>query len=256
MIRVGKISYDKTNKKHQKIIFPHYENFTPIIVMEFSDNSRTKSEYWPLSPYVLVDEKNRIMENVYQFSKIYKTVPKIKTKNYDKTIMWSHDEETHIDENGGAAMVTDEYWKWREKGMANPYPVRYPVGREHRVNCQYAIPEFDPTLKLNYIQTRCLIYLSEFSRLARQHELFKDLRERLLNGEKLLIIEVDGPHQESMDYYKENYGVDDSFIKDNTMLVTKENLTIMAKDTKHPFGHCYCLAMALLDLEDLAKSWC
>lgn len=31
------------------------------------------------------------------------------------------------------------------------------------------------------------------------------------------------------------------------MLITKENISIMLNDTKHPFGHGYCLAMALLD---------
>ena len=39
-----------------------------------------------------------------------------------------------------------------------------------------------------------------------------------------------------------------NFIKYKTMLATKENLDIMLNDTKYPFGHGYCLAAALLDL--------
>lgn len=47
------------------------------------------------------------------------------------------------------------------------------------------------------------------------------------------------------------YNVDDSFIQNHTMLATKENLNIMIDDIKHPFGHGYCLAMALLSFDDL-----
>ena len=42
-------------------------------------------------------------------------------------------------------------------------------------------------------------------------------------------------------------GMDD-FIEKNTMLVTENNLLTMLLDTKHSFGHGYCLAAALLDI--------
>lgn len=77
----------------------------------------------------------------------------------------------------------------------------------------------------------------------------KKLKKWLQEGKNLLIIEVDGPHQESLDYYKEKYNVDDDFIVNSTMLATKENLEIMLNDTKHPFGHMYCLAACLLGIE-------
>lgn len=70
----------------------------------------------------------------------------------------------------------------------------------------------------------------------------------LKDGKNLLIVEVDGPHGESLDYYKKKYKVDDNFIEDDTILATKENLKIMLNDTKHAFGHGYCLAVALLNL--------
>ena len=35
------------------------------------------------------------------------------------------------------------------------------------------------------------------------------------------------------------------------MLVTPNNLKVMMKDTTHSFGHGYCLAMALLDLDEV-----
>ena len=68
----------------------------------------------------------------------------------------------------------------------------------------------------------------------------------LREGKNLLIVDVDGPHQESLDYYKETYQVKDDFIENGTILVTKKNVNIMLKDTKYSFGHGYCLAMALM----------
>ena len=62
-----------------------------------------------------------------------------------------------------------------------------------------------------------------------------------------------GPHAESLDYYMETYGIDESFIDRDTMLVTPDNLKIVLNDTTHPFGHGYCLAMALLDLDEVLE---
>ena len=66
--------------------------------------------------------------------------------------------------------------------------------------------------------------------------------QRHAAGENLLIIEVDGPHQESLEYYKETYGVGDDFIIDNTIIANQENLDLMINDTKHAYGHGYVLA--------------
>ena len=65
-------------------------------------------------------------------------------------------------------------------------------------------------------------------------------------GENLLIIEVDGPHSEAINYYQQKYNVKGDFIEQNTMLATPENLEIMLNDPKYPYGHGYCLANILL----------
>lgn len=52
-----------------------------------------------------------------------------------------------------------------------------------------------------------------------QKKEWKQLKERLYNGENLLILECDGPHQESLNYYKEKYKVNDNFIEKGTILV-------------------------------------
>lgn len=101
---------------------------------------------------------------------------------------------------------------------------------------------------LNYIEARKEIYVPEYCAAVVEAKQFKELKERLSKGENLLIVEVDGPHQEDLKYYMEKYRVDSHFIENNTMLATKDNLKIMLNDTKHPYGHGYCLAMALLGI--------
>ena len=240
MIYVGRC----THGKKKTVNYPEVNNCTQIIVMHY-DNSR----YYALSPYVLKDDKGRFMENAWQFTKCYKKVPKIAIK-HSKVLQWEHDEEIHLDDLND---INDAYLAWREKGMNCKYPIRYPVGFEHRTKCEYALAENENGTinyeKLDYIQGRKKIYGPIYDKLVRQEPLFDELKERLANGENLLIIEVDGPHGESLDYYKQKYGVNDYFIENNAMFVNEENINIMLNDEKHPFGHGYCLAMSLLDMK-------
>lgn len=232
MIRVGRCKYVKG-----KQILPFFPDYTKVVVLMKS------SPYWELSPYYLKDENGVIHENKHQFSKVYRQVPASKRtySRFDKTVIWEHPAETHIDEDGN---ITEEYKKWREKGMKNKWAVRYPVGFNHRHKCEYALLD-DLTTKLDYVQARKQIYLPVYLELVKKQPKFVKLKNKLLKGEKLLIIEVDGPHQESLDYYKEKYGVEDDFIENDTIQATKRNMEIMLNDTKHPFGHGYCLAIAL-----------
>lgn len=229
MIRVGRIK--DTN---DKLI---YEGFTPIVVMMKS------SEYGSLSPYHLKDENGHIMENIWQFSKVYREVPEtVQTySRYNKSIIWKHPNEIHYKDD----KITEEYKRWRKKGFENKFAVRYPVGYGNMSKCLFALVEEDGK-KLDYIQARKKIYFPLYSKLVKKQQQFKELKERLNKGENLLILEVDGPRQESLDYYKEKYGVDDDFIDKGTILVTKKNMKIMLNDPKHPFGHGYCLAITLL----------
>jgi hypothetical protein len=203
-------------------------------------------EWYVINPYELKDENGVIMECVWQFQKVYKDVPKVNRKE------WSHPAETHIDNNGN---YTPEFYAWRKKGINHNKAVRYPVGFKHRSQCLYALMDkpdgtIDEDNKLDYVESRKKIYVKEYCRLVKKHPKFKELKKRLEKGENLLITEVDGPHQESLDYYKEKYGVDDNFIQDDTIIVSENNINIMLNDPKHPFGHGYCLAMALLEKDE------
>lgn len=233
-VRIGTIEYVRGKK-----VFPTYPGFARVEVMTAS------TSHGELSPYQLTDEKGRIFENVWQFSKVYHTVPATTCRysRWDPTIIWKHPTETHVNDEGE---LTPEYWAWREKGMNNRYPVRYPVGYRHRKNCLYALWNNE---KLNYVQARQKLYVPEYIRLVKQHPKFHQLKRLLDKGNNLLIVEVDGPKEKSLPYYQDTYGVDDDFIENNTMLATEDNLNIMLQDTRHPFGHGYCLAMALLDMD-------
>jgi len=241
MIRIGRCKYDS----HGKRTDPTYPNFTPILVM-----MKGHSQWGILGPYDLVDDKNRTVENIYQFSKLYKKVPAT-TQHYSRwnnKVIWSHPAETHYSND----IILPAYWQWREKGMNNPYAVRYPAGYTNRHSCLFSIKE-GSTDHLDYIDARKQIYVPTYCELVKKQPKFIELKNKLANGENLLIIEVDGPHQESLSYYQETWNVDDNFIENDTILASEENINIMLNDDKHSFGHGYCLAMALLDMEKLAE---
>ena len=251
MIRVGRCKYDSKGS----VSYPSYPGFVNIVVM-----MRSHSNYHPLSPYELKNSQGQILENIWQFSKIYAKVPKSvqKYSRWDQTVIWDYPAETHFipdpedPEDFSRGQILDSYLVWRKKGMNAKYPIRYPVGFSNRHKCLFSMANMaDGTLSepLDYIEGRKQIYVPLYLDMVSKQSVFADLKKMLQNGTNLLIIEVDGPHQESMDYYKEKYGVADDFIKSDSMLATADNLLIMLNDPKHPFGHGYCLAMALLDYE-------
>lgn len=234
-IRVGRRIYGRGYTD------PSFPGFTPVICL-------TKStQYGSLGPYVMTDENGRIIENVWQFSKVYPKVPKSTQRysRYDPRIIWDHPAEIHVNDGG---TLTEEYWAWRKKGMNCKDAVRYPVGFKCRHTCLYAISEDDPSEKLDYVQSRKKIYVPLYMKCVQHLPQFIELKRRLQHGENLLIIEVDGPHEESMPYYQAQYDVEDDFVSKNTVLVTPRNMELLLNDAKHPFGHGYCLGMALLDM--------
>lgn len=237
LIRVGRCTYNRNGRR----IDPTFDGFTPILVLTQS------SEYGELGPYVLRDRLGRIMENVWQYAKLYRNIPEIRCtySRYDPTIIWEHPAEVHVRDG----TPTKEYWAWRVRGMTNGYAVRYPVGMNHRHQCLGVIastPSGKTSDLLGYVDSRKAVYVPIYCKLAKQEKTFKELRERVRDGENLLIIEVDGPHEEALQYYRTTYEVDEGFIERDSMLITDENLQIMLNDTRFSFGHGYCLAAALL----------
>jgi hypothetical protein len=245
-IRVGRCVYSRDGKRKD----PSFPGFTPIIVLTKS------SAYGELGPYVLKDQKGRIIENVWQASKVYPRVPKVRQKasKYDDKIVWAYSEEVHAtwDETTRTYNLNQNYVKWRSKLANCPDPVRYPVGFDFRHECLFAMAENPDgsinTTPLDYIESRKKIYVPIYVEAATRSPTFSHLKHRLQKGESLLIIEVDGPHEEDIPHYVQEYDVPNNFILNETILATPGNLSIMLNDPKHPYGHGYCLAAALLDM--------
>ena len=225
MIRVGSLVDSKQ---------PEYENFISIVVL-------TKcSKYGCIGPYCLKNEQGQILENVWQFSKIYEKVPYSRRckSRYDFTVIWEHPAETHMI-NG---FPTPEYWNWRNKGMNAQEAIRYPVGFNHRKECLACLWETEPGKweYLNYLEARKKIYWPIYRDSVKKHQEFYKLKQMLQEGKNLLIIEVDGP--------KNNSDITNC-INNDTVLINKDILKIVLNDLKYPFGHGYCLAACLLDIE-------
>lgn len=221
-IRVGRI----VNNKH-----PSYEGFIPIVVMTPS------SKYGAIGPYCLKDDNGVIMENKWQFQKVYKNVYETKQtySKWDESIIWQWHTETHIDPSTNE--VNDNYWRWRQAGFNAVHAIRYPVGFNLRHTCLYSLLETpNGLIKLNYVEARKQIYVPEYCNAVKKHQMYQNLINLINQSINLLIIEVDGPHQESLGYYQEKYHVDNDFIQNNTILATKDNLNIMLNDEKHPYG--------------------
>lgn len=233
---------------------PYLDNFTNVLCLTKS------SPYGSLSPYTLTNKiiiDNNIvdanLENIWQFSKIYENVKEsIQRKSrFDNKIIWNHPSEIHIKDG----IIQKSYWEWRKKGFLSEEPIRYPVGFNDRKKCLCSIYCNDNQIDfLNYIDARKKIYLPNYLNAINNlpvdsvgYKQLNDLKEKLKNGTNILIIEVDGPHYESINYYKQKYLVNDNFIlPNNTTIIDEEKLKIFLNDEMYPFGHGYCLAWKLL----------
>ena len=105
--------------------------------------------------------------------------------------------------------------------MNNKDAVRFPVtcNKTVRASCLYALWEGE---KLGYIDARKKIYKKVYTDLVNKTNKFEKLKQMLQNGINLLIVEVDGPRQEPLEYYKEKYKVSDDFIVNNTIEVNSK----------------------------------
>lgn len=191
-----------------------------------------------LSPYQLRNEKGQLLENVWQFSKVYPFVRHAKipvSRFHPNNIIWQHPEEKHVEIEGDKINILPEYWAWREKGFNNPKAVRYPNGYHGRKDCLFALwPTDKPEeiscsyegvnyVVLNYVEARKRIYCGEYFRLLQNNREFLEIQS--FPG-TIRILDVDAP-------------------PGNTEL-TKETVVRMLNDTDFPFGHGVTIGSLLL----------
>lgn len=216
MLCVGKYNY-KTKT------YPILKGFHTIVIHTTG----------PLSPYVMKDSQGRIMENIWQFSKIWETVDQISqpiSQYMSDKIRWQHTKETHF--NG---IITPSYWKWRNKGMYHDKWVRYPNGFKNHKNVIGTVTEDGEII--DKFQARLEIYYKTYCEIAMTTKLYKDLQKMWDEGTNILIIEVDGPTYS--DEYPYNQTVD------GVLMISPEVLDALILGNQ-AFGHGYSLAGLLL----------
>lgn len=215
MLRVGKYNQ----------VQPTTEGFTNVLI------HTTQS----LSPYIMKDNNDVIMENYWQFSKVwpryYKTRQVISKYNVGE-VRWEHHAFDNPD-NG------DEYKIWRAKGMAHQKWVRYPNGFDHHKECIGSLTE-DGRM-LNYVEARKEIYFRKYKEIAIELPAFRKLKNKLNSGINIQINEVDGPTY--FDEYPYN------LVVNNSIEITPEILDALMNNPRQAFGHGYALAACLLEVD-------
>tara|TARA_R100001163_G_C5067572_1_gene206816 strand:+ start:1349 stop:2056 length:708 start_codon:yes stop_codon:yes gene_type:complete len=229
-IRVGKYNY-KTKKEAVT------EEYSNVLIHTTGD----------LSPYTMKDKNGYIMENYWQFSKIWDKVYSLRqglSKWHPHIIRWEHGEEQHMDlSDSENPVILPEYWQWREKGFNNSRWVRYPVGyARHALAKGSVIGDADNFRIVDYIEARKKIYFPKYKEIALDTFEFKNLKKRFESGEKLQIVEVDGPTFDA-DVYPYN------LVEDGSLGMNREILEALINNPKQAFGHGYCVAALLLDID-------
>lgn len=196
-----------------------------------------------LSPFVLRNESGQLLENVWQFAKVYAKVEAQTAKlgRYSSTVIWTHPAEVHVEGDH----ILPAYWEWRNKGMNNRYAVRYPAGFHGRHKCLFSIaPGAVPDggfQRLNYIQARKRIYCGEYARLAPREAHFLRLQAMLNSGQNIQICEVDGP-----DVTLSHPPYDRISATDPGLDIDESAIRLLVNDPIRPFGHGFVIAALLL----------
>lgn len=185
------------------------------------------NRYSPLSPYSIKNDKMQLVENAYQFRKIY---PKVYAQDQwsfveghqGKQQTWRYSEEVHM-RNGEP---TDEYWIWRENGLSHQFAIRYPNGFKGRHSC-HALIDDDGNF-LNYIDGRQIYIDGYLTSDIKNNYLYQELHNFLNEGLDILILEVDGP--------------------DPAVEITEESFITARNSEDYPFGHGWVIGGMLLNL--------
>ena len=107
-IRAGRRVYKA--QWYDDCCYPGYTKIKCLIQKNIAEN-----EHGSISPYETKNKDGIIIENLWQFAKACKQVPKVKEtiSRYDKTIAREHPKELHIDDNG---KLTPTYYTWKKVG--------------------------------------------------------------------------------------------------------------------------------------------
>ena len=224
-IRVGK--YDYQNK-----VQPTTPGYEDVLIHTTGT----------LSPYTMKDAEGRIMENYWQFSKVWNSVEAIKqpvSRFQPDKVRWEHPAEVHVDEH---RLLTPQYWAWREKGMTHETWVRYPNGIKLHPQALCSILGTPGSYEvLDYISARKRIYYQKYREIAITTRRFKQLQKTYQEGGYIQINEVDGPT------YAEEYPYNQTV--NGSIEINPQILNDLINNPRQAFGHGYSLAACILGIE-------
>lgn len=220
LIRVG--------QRQMRKCYPSADGFVQIPAW-----SGGKSEFRELSPFFLGPfELDGIMtenfENGWQHLKAY---------------------QKHLDKANND-YPNAEWHRWRLEGFQEKKAIRHPMAGEKPLYCFYK------GQKLDVVEARRQVYIPFYMELVRKTTAYKALLHRLKAGEKLLIIEPDGPNlydfQEGLEFDRELFKKLISVTDQKSFYALIPGKAWSSTFNKYfALGHGYVLADALL--EDLEK---
>lgn len=233
------------------------DDYISINVLKWKD-----SKWKTLCPYYMKtdgEEENEneggiIFENFYQGSKVYDYVydievyPHARWKGNEDYLWWKYECR---DKREGRDKIYDietekinmiNYRRWRDSLWSCENPIRYPNGINRRQNTQFTlIRDKNGNRKtLDYLESRKDLYVKEYIRLAKKTDEYHELLDNLLNGENLLICEIDVPSKGKRGEYIKD--VDENGNCDMTI----EKLELLINDPSEAFGHGLALSLSLL----------
>jgi hypothetical protein len=187
----------------------------------------------------------KIFGNVWQYSAIYRKV------QIDGEL------QSHMVQN----VIKDDYWQWRKLGMSREKYIRRVVdvsclgyhsghvwdadGLGANMNIQH-IEQCDiapsRTVIVPELAARWEIYYPMYALMVREHPSYDVLKKMLRSGYNLHILSNAGPVYEDSPPY--------NIVKDGSICIKKTNIQQMLLYGGQPFGHTYCLAVALMDADD------
>ena len=229
------------------------EEYEPINVLKWN-NSKWKN----LCPYLLKTDGNEVysnqggilFENFYQGCKIYDTVyenevyPSRYYINNPNYLWWkftpSNSSGDIIIEND--IINYDNYFRWRNSLWECKNPIRYPNKKHRRKNTKFSIciDREGTVQRFDYISSRKELYVKEYIRLIKVLPEYTKLLNKLKDGKKIMICEVDVPAKNK----RGEYGIDCD--DNNICIMTIEKLEKLLNDSSEAFGHGLCLAYSLL----------
>ena len=216
---------------------PVIEGFKNLDVTSGSGNKiagrQIKLDFSPMliGPVTVGKQKAQKFENWWQGGKVYPDIGHVNSDDDVPTAKWY-------------AFRQNVYTQ--EKGVRHPSctkssSIAFVDDKGHN-HYKYHVPKFslydigNGDQKLDYIEARKLAYVPIYAKLIRTSKSFKEMMKMVDRGEKLQILDLDGPRDGDLHGLK-------------THLITVDLLKNKINDKSAPFGHGYIVAALLAGIE-------